>query len=168
MTWTLLNKSHQLHDASIGHARKRHWLVAAKLGRLVHGQFSTHLGPIPITLQFENSSLRTEIRVLWTSLNILFSHLAVYHVAKIVYTPSAWSVYFDCLQCMYLYLIPFWTKIFRGTGYSKPPGSSFGCVHVGLVKQFRIFSLSGQFQRTVMPSARLTVRKLINAKRCLF
>jgi len=37
MNWTDLNKSTQLHDALIGHARQHHdytpyWLAAAKLG----------------------------------------------------------------------------------------------------------------------------------------
>ena len=48
LNWTELNKSTRLHDALIGRAYQRHgstsyWLTAAKLGRLVLGQFSTHV-----------------------------------------------------------------------------------------------------------------------------
>ena len=49
LKWSDVNKSTQLHDAFIGHARQRHdytscWLAAAKtIGRSVFGQFSTRV-----------------------------------------------------------------------------------------------------------------------------
>ena len=77
MNWTDLNKSTQLDDVFTGHVRQRHdyacyWLAAAKLGRLVLGEFSTQ------AFQGARShwSLpnRSSVRVLWTSLESTAKH----------------------------------------------------------------------------------------------
>jgi len=79
LTWTNMDKSTQLHDAFIGHVRRRHdytsyWLAVANLGQLVLGNLTTHVLQRGRSAGLE-SSLRTGVQfslaytyVLWMML----------------------------------------------------------------------------------------------------